>query len=292
MKIKHLRNNAIDYELWDNCITHSHNYLAYACTWYLDIVSPGWEALVAGNYDYVMPLPIKSKYNISYLVQPVLTQQLGIFSKKEITNLVVEEFIKEIPYFSYELNLNEYNFCVKAQISPNLVLNLNNSYTDIYSKYSTNTTRNIEKARKKRLSIKEDIPCNEFVNFYFSVNKQSETLPKTLLEKIVEKGLSKNGVKLYGVFDEEDDQIAGLCVLRTPKRHILLIQVSNAIGKAYSAMFYLIDFLICTEAGKGIEFDFEGSKIEGIARFYKGFGAKNHPYYTLKKFRPSFLIGK
>ena len=57
-------------------------------------------------------------------------------------------------------------------------------------------------------------------------------------------------------------------------------------------MFLLIDHIIRQEAGKNTILDFEGSKIEGVARFYKGFGAKNHPYFILKRMRPSFLIGK
>jgi hypothetical protein len=38
-----------------------------------------WEALVADDYEYVMPLRYKTKYAIPYLVQPILTQQLAFF---------------------------------------------------------------------------------------------------------------------------------------------------------------------------------------------------------------------
>ena len=75
----------------------------------LMLFRPGWEALISENYEYIMPLPVKSKYKIPYLVQPILTQQLGIFSKNKINENIIEEFIKEIPYFSYEINLNEHN---------------------------------------------------------------------------------------------------------------------------------------------------------------------------------------
>ena len=57
-------------------------------------------------------------------------------------------------------------------------------------------------------------------------------------------------------------------------------------------MFLIINQLVKEYAEKNILLDFEGSQIEGIARFYKGFGAVNQPYYVLKKFRPSFLVGK
>lgn len=292
MVIKHLRNNTINYELWDDCISHSHNHLPYAYTWYLDIVSPGWEALVTENYDYIMPLPTKSKFNIPYLVQPILTQQLGIFSKHEITNSVVEEFIKEIPYFSYELNLNEHNICPKALIFPNLMLSLDKTYSEICANYSNNTLRNIEKAKKKNLTIKENISPNDFLTFYYSVDKHFVTVSKSLIENLIEKGLIKKSMKLFGVFNIDNQMVAGLCILKSLNRLTYLLPVSNSEGKSSSAMFLLIDSLIRKEAEKNLFLDFEGSQIDGIARFYRGFGAKNHPYYILKKFRPSFLVGK
>lgn len=292
MKIKHLRNSAIDYIRWDDCIAQSNNPLEYARTWYLDIVSPNWEALISEDYDFVMPLPTKSKYKIPYLVQPILTQQLGIFSKHEINDIIVQEFIKEIPYYSYELNLNELNFYPKALIYPNFLLDLNQSYTQIASVYSKNTQRNIEKATKLNLKVEFNLSATDFLNFYYSVEKRFLPVKQSVLKKLIEKGITKNSIALCGVYSANNELIAGVCLLISPHRITYLLPVSSAVGKVSSAMFILIDQLIQNEMGKNSILDFEGSRIEGIARFYKGFGAKNQPYYILKKFRPSFLINK
>ena len=292
MQLKHLRNSNIDYEKWNECISKSYNSLAYAYSWFLDVVSPGWEALVSENYEYVMPLPAKSKYKIPYLVQPVLTQQLGIFSAHEINEDIVISFIKEIPYYSYELNLNEKNFYSKAFIYPNYVLDLNQPYKNIQNAYSKNTKRNIDKAKKLQLSVKKDIEINEFLEFYYSIEKKFLYVQKSILEKVLQTGSANNSISLYGVCSVKNELVAALCVLKTENRLIYLLPVSNDEGKNSSAMFYLLDYLINKEADKNICLDFEGSKIEGIARFYRGYGAKNRPYYILKRFRPSFLIGK
>jgi hypothetical protein len=71
-----------------------------------------------------------------------------------------------------------------------------------------------------------------------------------------------------------------------------LFPASLERGKLQSAMFLLVDELIRNSTGRYNWFDFEGSMIEGIARFYSGFGAINQPYRILKQLRPSFLIGK
>jgi len=57
-------------------------------------------------------------------------------------------------------------------------------------------------------------------------------------------------------------------------------------------MFQLIDTVIKNNAEKEIIFDFEGSRNEGIARFFKGFGAINQQFFIIKRLRPAFLIGK
>lgn len=292
MKVIHLRNNEIDRTNWDNCIAQANNQLAYAHSWYLDIVSPQWEALTDENYEYVMPLPVKWRYKIPYLVQPILTQQLGVFSKNEITEDILEDFIKAIPYFSYELNLNEQNPYSKAEISPNFLLHLHTAYEQITKLYSKNTLRNIEKAKKQNLKIKSNIPIAEFLELNSSVEKNFIAIRSAILENLLKAGVTAKTLSIYGVFSEENRLIAGLCILHSKNRLTYLLPVSNKEGKNASAMFLLIDNIIKNEANSEKTLDFEGSKIEGIARFYKGFGAKLQPYYILKKFRPAFLIGK
>jgi len=292
MKITHLRNNAIDRERWDSCIAQSNNQLTYAYSWYLDVVAPHWEALISDDYEHVMPLPVKRRYKVSYLVQPILTQQLGIFSKSEINETLVENFIKEIPYFSYELNLNEGNLYTKALVYPNFLLDLHHTYSEIAAIYSKNTVRNIGKAKKLELKIQVGLSSNEFLGFYSTIEKQFISVRHSVLDKLIKTGITKNALTIYGVRSADDELIAGLCLLHSENRLTYLLPVSNHEGKASSAMFLLIDHLIKNEAGKNKVFDFEGSQIEGIARLYRGFGAKNHPYFILKRFRPSFLISK
>lgn len=292
MKIIHLRNKAIDYKLWDERIAQSHNQLTYAYSWYLDVVSPDWEALVTENYSYIMPLPVKSRYKIPYLVQPVLTQQLGIFSKNKITESIVKEFIKEIPYFSYELALNESNLFSKALVWPNFILDMEGSYDEIVSSYSKNTQRNIEKALKLKLTVAENMDIETYINFYFSVDKHYLSPKQPILEKLLAKGIDEKMLKIFGVYSAESELIAALCLLECKDRLTYLLPVSDKKGKESYAMFMLINYLIKEHAGKSKMLDFEGSRVEGVARLYKGFGAKYHPYYILKRFRPSFLVGK
>lgn len=292
MQIHHLQHKLIDFRKWDDTILSSANHLGYAYSWYLDIVSPGWEALVTDDYEFIMPLPVKRKYKIPYLVQPVLTQQLGIFSKNEISDEIIQLFIKNIPYYSYELNMNERNFNTEVTKLPNYVLKLNDPYENIQQKYSKNTVRNIEKAQKNNVRIVDKIEIEEFISLFSQVNPNAIAVIKSTYRAILTTGTKNKMITISGAYNTKDELIAGICHFFTGKRIVCLLPVSNAEAKKTSAMFLLIDSLIRTFAETDRIVDFEGSQIEGIARFYRGFGATDQPYYLLKKFRPDFLVGR
>jgi hypothetical protein len=292
MIIKHLKYTDIDFEKWDETISSSLNRLSYAYSWYLDIVSPNWEALITPDYRFVMPLTVKKKYKLPYIVQPVLTQQLGIFSKEIIDNKVINSFIRKIPYYSYELNLNEANNTEETELIPNYILNLNRPYGIIKSGFSKNTLRNIDKCAKLKLKTVDKLPVDDFIGFYESAETKFNKVDITLLRELLESGITREKIVLKGVRSNEDRLIAVLCLLISGGRITYLLPVSNAEGKEKFAMFYLVNEIIKSESGNDKILDFEGSKIDGIARFYRGFGAINNPYTIIKQLRPSFLVGR
>ena len=112
MEIKYTTYKNIDKAKWDNCILNATNHLIYAEAWYLDIVCPeNWNALILNDYEAVMPLPLKSKMGLTYVQQPIWTQQLGIFSTLKITEQLTTSFLQAIPkkMAMVSLNLNDYN---------------------------------------------------------------------------------------------------------------------------------------------------------------------------------------
>jgi hypothetical protein len=296
MKIKHLRHKQIDQDRWDAIIANSLNQFGYAYSWYLNIVSPNWEALVSDDYEFIMPLPVKRKFKIPYMVQPDMAQQLGIFSHEVISEIIIKLFIEKIPYYSYQINLNEYNLCSNEGheliVHPNFVLNLQKNFEQIQSEFSKNTCRNINKAKKAKLSTDFISDPSEYIHFYHSVNTDYNDAAIKILENLIIKGFEQDLMQIPVIRNIDGDIIAGFCILLSGKRMIYLIPASNDEAKKNSAMFLLLNEIIKINSQKDIILDFEGSKVDGIARFYKGFGAENRPYYILKKFRPDFLVGR
>ena len=296
MKILHLRHNEIDRVRWDATIAQSLCDLPYAYSWYLDVVCPMWEALATDDYAYVMPLPLKKKWGISYLIHPIWVQQLGVFSAQEVKTEIFESFRRCIPYLMYDFNVNYLNRDIARNVKINLIIPHNKDIGTIRKGYNSNTKRNISKAQKARLTICE-VKIEEFVSLWKFENTTMRWDLHSTIQPLVEAAFSQFSSlnfqfkpHLFSVY-KDDKLIASLFGMQTRERFIYLIPVSNQAGKEHSAMFLLVDYIlenICCP--QGLTFDCEGSMIEGVARFYRGFGAVEQPYASISRCRPLWLV--
>lgn len=292
MQIKHYKYREIDFKKWNSAIDSAYNGLEYAKSWYLDIVSPDWEALISDDYEFIMPLPVKSKFGIKYLVQPVLTQQLGIFSNCMVDERIVNLFVKKIPYFSYEIHLNEANKVTNASQRRNLLLDLSPSFSELELNFSKNTVRNLKLAKQNKITIINNFDANEFLDFYYGTETNFLKPNENICRQLILEGIENQSINLSACKNKKGQKIAAFCLLKSGKRLINLLPISNDEGRETSAMFLLIENIIKEYSDSDKTLDFEGSMIDGVARFYKGFGAKEIFYPLIKRFRPNFLIGK
>jgi hypothetical protein len=293
MVIKYLRYNEINLEKWDLCIENASNSLIYAESWYLNIVSPNWHALVYGDYEFVMPLPAKRKYGIWYLYQPLYTQQLGVFGKEPSKGLVLL-FLNSIPNKFLFIDLNMNNLLEDLTKLPNYELGLSIKYTALQKKYGNNLRRNLKKANKTRQIIEDNFDLKKII--YFLEENGKYKLEKNyykVLEELILTSLKNKKGKLFSVYVEEE-LTALAFFLETKSRLIYLSGATSIKGREVQSMSFLIDEYIKSNCESEKVLDFEGSKDSNVARFYRGFGAKFKGYYRLKskldyKFFSSFL---
>ncbi len=291
--IKFVSNTNIDYKKWDACIYHSANSRPYVYSWYLDVVAPEWDALVWGDYEMVMPLPVNQKLHIRYLYQPFFVQQLGVFSIHPLSQKTVNEFLEAIPsniqYVDSYLNEgNQFvikNMRVAKRI--NYLLSLRRPYQDIYKDYNTNTKRNLKKAQQQGLYVHQHIQPEVAVQtFRRNVGARLPQLKDghyQQLERLMYECIHRGIGEVKGVYDEHNDLCATAFFITTHNRIVNLLPASNANGRQNGAMALLIDDTIRANAESMLVFDFEGSMIDSIARFYKGFGAKPIYYWHVQK---------
>ena len=294
--IQYIKHKDIDKTKWDYCIETAPNGLVYALSWYLDIVSPQWDALIEGNYETIMPVTKKSKYLIKYLIQPVFTQQLGIFGKN-ICEETIKNFYFEISkHFRFiRINLNYLNQGIAdldcITLKNNFVLDLNMDYEKIKEKYNKSNLNNILKSKNKQVIC---ILNNDFKEFYDFIHinypYKYKASDYTTLQKLLSEFQKRQNTTIYSIYNSQNTKLASALFIEYNKRAIYMFSSQTIEGRESRAAFYLLDNYIRTNSNKQLVLDFEGSNIEGIAAFFKGFGAINQPYFFLHKSKiPSIL---
>lgn len=285
IRVNYLQYDQVDTDKWDWCLANSSNALVYAQSWYLDKLCPGWDALVIGDYEYVMPLTFREKFGIRYLFQPLYCQQLGIFPppSKEIADAFYKAALEHFSFAQIHLNSrNRPTNDMPVEVRYNLLLNLNEPYSDLAAKFSQHTMRKLRKASHNRLNFINGLSVKDFLEF--KKRNTKVRLKKQDLEglrQLLTFSLSRSLGELYGVYDRTNELCAAAFFVRHEKRVTFINAVSNDLGRELAGMYFLLDHFIRLHAGKNYILDFEGSMIDGVARMYKGFGAAPETYYYL-----------
>ncbi len=300
--IRYIPHDAIDKQRWDQCIRKAFNGNIYACSWYLDIVHPGWDALIEGDYERVMPLTGNRKWGVSYLFQPFFTQQLGVFSVGILNSEILNRFFSAIPkhyrFIQIQLNIHNKPQPENYRLIPNTdyLLDLINRYSGISSHYSSNTRRNLKKAQKAGLTLMKGVEPAKIIQLFRQGKGQEikhwHEKDYFRLQRLMYQSVYKGMGTLYGVYTVHNELSASAFVLKDKKYLIFLFSAVSPEGRQTGAMTFLIDGVLRENAETNRVFDFEGSNNPQLARFYRGFGAQKVTYYTLEINRFSFPVNK
>ena len=281
--IRFLERGQINTDKWDGLIRSSPNGLAYALTGILDKLSPGWCALVSGEYDTVMPLTQGSKYGVRYLYQPPFLQQLGLFGT--INEAIITQFIDAaIQHYRFaEIHLNHASQCPGTYPRQNFILPLDRTYEQIAGGFSTAHSKNLKRAGNAGLGYVQSKAIESNVNLnYRLIGSNIGSVKRSHYDAIIEIAATvPEHVICREVWKDEDLQASCVCFIDHRRIYFIMSTVTET-GKYNQANHFLIDQLIREFAGQHMLLDFEGSDIPGVAEFYRGFGAINEPYYFLK----------
>jgi len=294
--IVYLKNNEIDREQWDNCIKNTPGAKPYAYSWYLDIMAPGWQALVDDDYDSVFPVPRFSRFGIQYIATPVFLQQLGAFSPDKPDDQAVSEFLDFIPDFFKLIDL-----CIRQKIDPseyeeykvservNFELDLSSPYQTLYDSFSSHCRRNIEASSKKQPELTTKITPDEIINL-FAQNKGKDIKGikvrdyqrlKDLMNFCV---INKKG-KILGVRDTGEKLIFGIFLVEIKGCKTILFVANSPESRKRRIGYFVINDLIKNHSSTKTILDFAGSSIPSVASFLESFGSVRVPFYRIYRNR-------
>lgn len=277
--IRKIKYADIDFDKYQKCVETAVQNNSYADATILDHLCENWELLIFGDYDFVMPIPLKRKYGFQFVLMPLFCQQLGVFGL-EINPNIEQKFLKFL-LKNYKIVYYAFNF--QNDFGENLEIR-KNYFID--KKPFALLRKNYFKGRKSTVKVAQYLNFKEVnldENIYFIKNNFKGLTKKNDLVKFFNylKFLEeRNSLKLFASFKEE--QMTNLAiVISTENRFSLLGLVNDNDYRTDNGASFLIDRIL-RENIEHTNFDFMGSTIRGIEVFFKSFGSDLQEYGVIK----------
>jgi hypothetical protein len=283
------KNNEIDREQWDNSIRNSRANKPYAYSWYLDIIAPGWQALVDDDYDSVFPVPGFSRFGIKYIATPVFLQQLGAFSPDNHTSKAVTKFLDYMPDFykfidlciGQKIDVSGYKIFEKV----NFELDLSKPYETISGNFSDHCRRNIDASCRKKPELVYDITPDEIIDLF--IQNKGRDIPGIKerdyqkLKNLMNFCLMNKKGRLIGVRETRRKLIYGVFIVEVHGTKTLLFVVNTQRSLERRLGYFVVNELIKDYSSSRNILDFAGISIPSVAAFVESFGAMRIPFYRI-----------
>lgn len=291
--IKRLKYEEVDWQKYQNCLEQSEQYIFFAEKKYLDLLlHQNWEILVDNDYEAVMPIPLAKKWGFTFVVMPLQTQQLGVFSEKdtpELNESFLAFFQQNYKVFYYAFNAkNEFTTLLKTRKNYKLFAE---DYENIKKKYSIHRRRNVRitDVLQDKIKFMEAENLNHSESFFTEnvIGFTNSSLKKRAFENM-KNFLSQSLLKVYELYF--DGKLASQAYLVESEKEDFLV---NFINDKKFSKYNLSSIILDQIFRKNIEkkdFNFHGSNISEIAEFYRRFGSTEENYAFVESSKIQLLI--
>lgn len=318
MQAQRKKNNKIDRPAWDAFIEASPQGGIYALGGYMDAIAPDWEGIEVyadGRLVGLMPFCQKKKFGYQVALQPPFSQFWGVFfhpqenqnpyteysEKRKILNAILQALPKKIdwmgygfsPQFDYPLPFHWAGFRLQTRYSYHL--SLEKPEKEIFADFRKNLRYDIRQVEKHQNQLFLDAPASDLLHL-LDLNTQKgkkliEPKERARLSGLVNWLEAEKMAKIISLKSEAGEILAAGLFGRFRDKEIYLLSAQNPENKDAGVMGLLIWEAIKAAKNESIhQFDFEGSMIESIETFFRGFSPKPVPYLYIHKNRLPLLL--
>lgn len=291
--IVYLKNDEIDRNQWDNCIKNTAGAKPYAYSWYLDIMTPGWEALVDDEYDSLFPIPSYVRFGLQYAVTPLFLQQLGAFSPDKPASQAIAEFLDYMPDL-YKLT----DLCIGQKIEhpgykviekTNFELPLSVSYEILRENYSAECRRYISDAARRKYELTENVSPEEIADLCIT-NKLSnikgvKSQVYDRLADLMHYCLRYKKGRIIGVRSSRKGLLYGIFLIRMHRTITIIMEANTALSKTKHLGYFVINEIIKENASTSVILDFAITSGHSPVPVGQSFGGIRVPYYRIYRNR-------
>lgn len=299
MAVSYYTNERIDFKKWDKCIKRAFNGNIYAYSWYLNIVSENWSALVENDYERVMPLPKKKFAGYEIIIQPKLAGPLGIYSTTTLDEDIITRFIESIPpdYRYANLLLNKHNR-LKHSFRSNgkklsFDLDLIKSYSKLKDLYPESLIESLEIAQSLKFNIVPRIPIESIIKLKQKsspIHAYFHPEEIVIMQLLVAAATNNKMGQMCGVYGENNTLIALAFFVWSHQKATLAFHLLNNKKLQFPAFFFLIDDFIRNNSEKNLILHFEIYNNSKLVTLLESIGAKkSESFYYYRNQLPWYL---
>jgi hypothetical protein len=286
--IRYLKRNEIDTAKWDNCVDTAANGLIYGYSYYLDALCSHWEGFVLDDYAAVMPMPWRKKWGIRYIYHAPFLQRLGIYGSNitiDVINAFYTKAIQKFLYINFTVSPPAPATSARLNQRTNFIIDLNKPYAEIEAAYKEECRANITKAKKRGCTFTDNLPAELVIKLYrdaygrLQVRNSADTYERML--RLLAEASRRRTVRLCGVIDALGNVIFGAVVFMDARRLYYIMGAPTIAGRQKRATYFFIDHILKSHASTPMLFDFEGSDLPNVAKFYRKFSPETEHYFQM-----------
>lgn len=276
---------------------HSRNIGLFFQPFWWDELCDEWDVIKANIDHYVAFLlyPIEKKKSLQFIRNPFLTPYTGVIYlqpdyneliKQQLTLQLINNLPKaDVIHIDFQPNTTLDSVLTSTTLKHTNLLYLTNK-DDLYSALKPALKRQIKKATRN-LIIYENPSIDRFYQLYqktFDKLNVETAFPLAAFKKCWKVCQEHECGKLIFIKDEFENDHAAIFLVYDNKQAYYLAGGTDAHYYGSGAMSYLMWYAIeaSIEMGKQI-FDFEGSMIPNVDRFFKNFSPQELYYYNYQK---------
>ena len=282
----------------------------FAKDWWLDSVcgTENWDVAVVqkgGEIFAAMPYMVREgRLNLKFIEHPKLTQAIGIYlnyqpGQKYYKRLsfekdMVEQILEQLPRYDRFMHTFHYTF---TNMLPfywrGFSLSVNYSYViddisidELERSFTDRRRKQIKKALKSGVVVEESSDIEEFYRLNsLTFKRQGREIPYSLefIKRLYSSCSLHNAVKILRAKDSSGETIAASFLVYDASSIYYLMGGIDPNKKDLGGMDLVQLEGIKFALRSGRVFDFEGSMIESIEHYFRSFGAKQKPYYSVTK---------
>lgn len=269
--MKIVERNNIDETKWNDLVNATQESSFFSYSWYLDATAEDWCAVITEDYSFGIALPFAKRLGVETLYTPTFVRYIEILGDQKLM-IQAQEIIKQ-RFSNLNVSTKQKIFGVGYDQFNYQVIK-----TDAQRTFGSQIKRMLRKATKNELLVEQSnnysavlsVVTSELKDKIHGINKTS----LIVLEKLFIAAKNNGVINVYRITDD-----GGIVCLENDHCVLYLKGTVTQEIKSNGGMYLALNEAIQRAVTSKRNFDFGGSRIEGVRQFNYNLGGTDEVYF-------------